>query len=40
MDSLQSASKEPFLTVGIVSRAQGRYDLVDEIKDMIKGEDE
>ena len=39
-DCLRSASKEPFNTVGIVARAEGRYDLVEAIKAMIHQGDE
>lgn len=38
-DSLRAANNNPVRTVSIVSRAEGRYDLVDAIKELIKGEE-
>ena len=41
-EALRSSSNEPYLTMSIVAKSEGRYDLVEEIKEMIKegGEDE
>ena len=39
-EALKSANKEPYTTVSVVARAEGRYDLVEEIKALIKEGDE
>jgi hypothetical protein len=40
IEALQSVTSDFGKTVAIVATAAGRYDLIEEIKDMIKGDED